>query len=252
MVFLLFLLGVCIGSFLNVVIFRVPEGLPVWRGRSHCLNCQTPIRPLDLIPVVSFFLLRGRCRGCHQTISWQYPVVELSLGLLFVLVAVFSPDGLVSIPLLVRNLIFVTSLTLIFVYDLRYLAIIDRFTIPAMVIAVILNLWFGLVSPVSMLLGALVLGGFFYGQFALSRGTWVGGGDIRLGALMGFMLGLTQGLVALFIAYVAGAIFGLGLLALKKANRKTPIPFGTFLSIATVVMLLLGDAPLHWYLSFFV
>lgn len=246
--FFTFLLGLCVGSFLNAIIFRVHEGESALRGRSKCMKCEEPLSPLDLIPVLSFFLLRGQCRHCKASIDWQYPLVEFATGLLFLIAFVFSP----TILLLVRNFFFLSFLIIIFVYDFRHMLILDEFTIPAMIIATILNLWLGVVPVMSMLSGATLLSGFFYLQFVLSKGAWIGGGDIRLGALMGLMLGFEQAAVALFIAYLFGALFGIVLLALKKANRKTPIPFGAFLTFATVVMLFLGDTPLDWYLSLFV
>jgi prepilin signal peptidase PulO-like enzyme (type II secretory pathway) len=154
--------------------------------------------------------------------------------------------------ILVRDWTFLSFLTILFVYDLRHMLLLDRFTIPAMIVAIILNLWLGAPEVSSMLLGALAIGGFFYGQFALSSGKWVGGGDIRMGALMGFMLGLSQGLVALFLSYLIGAIVGIILLLMKKAQGKTPLPFGTFLSLSAAIILFFGDVPLRWYLSLFI
>jgi prepilin signal peptidase PulO-like enzyme (type II secretory pathway) len=173
--------------------------------------------------------------------------VELVTGVLFLFA--FQKHGLNFI--FVRDAVFICYLIIIFVYDLRHMLIIDRFTIPAMIFAVIVNLWLGVIPAWSILVGGLVLAAFFWIQFLISKGTWVGGGDIRMGALMGFMLGLEQGLVALFIAYVFGAIVGVILLATGKANRKTPIPFGTFLATATVVVLFAGQGIINWYLTFF-
>lgn len=154
--------------------------------------------------------------------------------------------------LLLRYAVFIAYLVIIFVYDLRHMLILDRFTIPAMIFAIIMNLWLGTVPTWSILVGGAVLAGFFWLQFAISRGTWVGGGDIRMGALMGFMLGLEQGLVALFIAYVLGAAVGVAMMASGKATRKTPVPFGSFLAVATVVVLFVGEPWVDWYLSLFV
>lgn len=152
---------------------------------------------------------------------------------------------------ILRDWIFAAYLVIIFVYDLRYMLIIDRFTVPAMILAIVLNLWLGLVPVWSMLLGGMVLAGFFWIQFALSRGAWVGGGDIRMGALMGLMLGLQYGLVALFLAYVLGAIIGVGMMANGYATRKTPVPFGSFLAVATLLTLFAGESLLDWYLNLF-
>lgn len=249
--FIVFVFSLCVGSFLNAVIFRVHEGESVLRGRSKCRSCEEPLGPLDLVPIVSFLLLRGRCRRCKISISWQYPLVELATAFLFLAAYKFSPLSEGGLKGVVGVWILLAFLLVIFVYDLRHMAILDRFTIPAMIVAVVLNLWTGEISAGSMLLGAAAIAGFFFVQFALSQGVWIGGGDIRLGALMGFALGLERGLVALFIAYLLGAAVGIVLLATKRAQAKTPLPFGTFLTLATAVLLFFGDAPLEWYLSLF-
>ncbi len=256
---LLFAVGVCVGSFLNVLVFRTRDGEAL-TGRSRCLTCEKPIAWHDLIPVASFFALRGRCRSCQGVISWQYPLVELVTGVLFLLfylryaTSTFLPDAASAGNLwlfLLRDLTFSVFLIIVFVYDLRYALILDRFTIPGMIVATILNLWLGL--PIwSLLAGGVVLGGFFLFQYLVSRGAWVGDGDIRMGALMGLMLGFRDGMVALFLSYVIGAVFGLFLLATRKATPKTQIPFGTFLSVGALVTLLFGERIIEWYVGLFV
>jgi len=251
-VFFIFLIGICVGSFLNVLVFRTNEQKSLVRSRSKCQKCEVAISWYDLVPVLSFFLLRQRCRNCKGAISWQYPLVELVTGLLFVLVYFVHFDSLPAvIPFLVRDLIFTIFLILLFVYDLRYHLLLDRFTIPAMIVALLINLFLG-VSVWSMLIGAVVIGGFFFVQWRLSKGKWIGDGDIRMGALMGLMLGLTQGLVALFLAYILGAAVGVVLLVSKKARMKTQLPFGTFLAMATFVSLIWGEQILQWYLGLFI
>jgi len=247
-IFLVLLFGLCVGSFLNVAIFRVHEGDEVVRGRSKCMKCEEPIGPRDLVPLLSYLVLKGRCRRCKAVVSWQYPVIELITGLLFVVL--YLLHGLEMV--LVRDIVFISYLIIIFVYDLRYMYILDKFTIPAMIFALLANLWLGLVPAWSILVGGITLSAFFGIQYLVSRGKWVGGGDIRMGALMGFMLGLTHGLVALFLAYVLGGLVGAYLLLSGKVDRKTPIPFGTFLAIGTLLMLLSGDFIINWYLGFFV
>lgn len=252
---LLFVIGVCVGSFLNVAVFRTHEEDSMVKGRSKCQSCEIPLGVRDLIPVVSYMALRGRCRRCKSVISWQYPLVELTTGFLFVLLYL-TPNlsyvanlGLEGSILFLRDLVFVTFLILLFVYDLRYMLLPDKFTIPAMIVALLLNLVLGFISPELMISGAFILGGFFWVQYVISKGAWVGGGDIRLGALMGLMLGLWQGLVALFLAYIIGALVAVGLLATGKADRKTQLPFGVFLTFGTVIMLLSGEVILDWYLG---
>jgi prepilin signal peptidase PulO-like enzyme (type II secretory pathway) len=258
-VLIVFIIGLCVGSFLNVVVFRTHKGEDLVKGRSKCQSCSMPLKARDLIPVVSYIALRARCRGCKTAISWQYPLVEVATGMLFVLMVFRIPMGMTenlglqrSLVLIFRDWVFVSYLALIFVYDLRHMLILDRFTLPAIVFAIIVNLWLGIISVPSLLIGGVVLGGFFWLQFALSKGKWVGGGDIRLGVLMGVMLGLEQGLVALFLAYVLGAIISVGLLVAGKVNRNAAIPFGTFLTVATIITMFAGEMILDWYLGFFV
>lgn len=257
---LVFLIGITVGSFLNVVVFRTNEGTSVVKGRSRCQSCQVPIRPADMIPVVSYLLLRGRCRNCKTLISLQYPLVEAATGVLFLLmfcryVYGFSvPDHLSPdtwIAYLVRDFIFLAFLMIIFVYDLKYVLVLDRFTVPAMIVALLLNIWIGL-PAVALLLGGFILAGFFGIQFVVSKGAWIGGGDLRMGALMGFMLGLEQGLIALFIAYAIGAFVGIVMLLTKRGELRTQVPMGTFLALATFILLFAGNAMVDWYLAFFV
>lgn len=241
---MVFVAGTVVGSFLNVVILRTRAKTSVADGRSKCTSCQTALSPRDLVPVLSFCALRGKCRSCKVPISIQYPLVELSAGLLFLLA--FLNDGLgLSF---VRDLAFSSVLLVIFVFDLRYMEIPDRFTVPAMVFALIANLYLG-VAWWSLALGAIAGGGFFLAQFVLSKGKWIGGGDIRLGALMGLMLGLSSTVAALFVAYVVGAIYAAWLLATKRASAESQVPFGTFLAVATVVVMLVGDQIVGWYLG---
>lgn len=254
----IFISGLCIGSFLNVVVYRTHEGISIWRGRSVCVHCKKHINVFDLIPLLSFVLLRGKCRSCQKKISINYPILEFVTGLLFLIAynKVFLGPAIsfnvsTNIIFFIRDAVFVSALLVIFVYDLRFMHILDRFTIPVMIFALIMNVWLGAVSLTAMVTGAIMIGGFFCLQYLISKGTWVGGGDIRMGILMGIMLGWKFGLVALFLAYAFGAVVGVGLLVSKKINRKTPIPFGTFLSVGTVLALFWGPFILQTYLGLF-
>lgn len=249
--------GLCVGSFLNVVIFRLREKTSVVRGRSCCRSCKTPVAILDLIPVISFLRLKGRCRSCSEVIEWQYPAVELITAILFALVFArayfgFYVPGFVDdadwLLLFIRDAITVSALVVIFVYDLRYQYILDRVTLPVMILVFAINISLG-ANPISLLLAALLIGGFFAVQFLISNGKWIGGGDIRLGMLMGLLLGIGPGLIALFIAYILGSVIGIALMLFKRASSKSRIAFGTFLSVATVISLLLGGPMWEWYLS---
>jgi len=253
-----FLLGLCVGSFLNVVVFRTHEGRSIVRGRSRCTQCEVALGPLDLVPVVSYVLLKGRCRRCAAVISWQYPVVEFAVGALWV--ATYLRYALMwNVPAnligemwtlsLARDLFVVSMLTVIFLYDLRYTYILDRFTIPSIIIVLLLNLWIGPAPEWSLLAGGATLGLFFAVQYLVSKGTWIGGGDIRMGVLMGFLLGLRDGLVALFFAYMFGAIVGIYLIARRKVSWRAQVPFGTFLAVATLFTMFFGEPIVQWYLG---
>lgn len=251
-----FLIGLAVGSFLNVVVFRTQSSESL-DGRSKCPHCGAQLQPRDMIPVISYFLLGGRCRNCGRTISVQYPLVEFSTALLFCLFFLryyygFSlPVGLDaahSIIYLLRDLLFTVFLIVLFIYDLKYYLILDRFTIPAMVIALLANYFLG-ISMLSMLAGAVIIGGFFLLQYWLSKGRWIGGGDVRMGMLMGIILGIREGLVALVLAYAIGSLVGIVLLLGQKVGWTSKVPFGSFLALTTIIMLLAGGALIGWYIS---
>lgn len=265
---IIFLLGLIIGSFINCLVYRLYVKKSFWRGRSFCPQCQKTINWYDNIPLLSFILLRARCRHCHKPISWQYPLVEFITGLLFLIVflatilpsyhpaAIFS--GLTWLTL-ARHLVFTAFLIIIFLYDLKYYLIIDKITLPAIVLALVVNLGIAyaknpelnsLISQfLNFLISIIIATGFFLAQFIISRGKWIGGGDIRLGALMGAMLGWPHVIPALFLAYIVGAVVGLGLLIAKRATPKSQVPFGTFLTLATFIIMLWGEDILAWYLG---
>lgn len=236
------LLGLVVGSFVNAVIYRMHAGGSIVTGRSACPSCGHRLLARDLLPIVSFLALAGKCRRCKEPISRQYPLVELATAVLFV--ALWMRFGLtLSFALLA---VCASFLVVIFVYDLKHQLILDRVTIPAIVIAALASVARGL-PWASILIGAAIGFLVFFLQFVLSKGTWVGGGDIRLGALMGVLLGWQGVLLALFLAYITGALAAIPLLALKRKTMKDPIPFGTFLSAAAMFTLLYGDAVIQWY-----
>ena len=241
---LVILIGLAVGSFLNVVIYRTRSQKKI-TGRSECRFCGKLVRWSDNIPVISSLLLRARCRNCQKFFGWQYALVELGTALIFL--ELYFKFGLNS------TFGFLTVLSsfliLIFVYDFRWSLIPDHFSLPAVIVAI--GYQFSLKTDFQdVLVAALIGGGFFAVQYALSRGRWIGSGDIRLGLLMGIILGWQMLLVALFIAYLAGALIGLIMMAAKRKKLKSEIPFGTFLTAATFVSLLWGQGILDWYLNF--
>ncbi len=253
-----FLLGLAVGSLLNCIIYRLPRKESLWRERSYCPRCRHNLEGLDLIPLFSFIFLKGKCRYCQRKISWQYPLVELVTAVLFTLIylknPVFYPEinlqtAIAQFIFLIRGWFFVSVLFFIFIFDLKYYLIPDKIILPAIIITLILDIppiYQGLSYSIgnskiliNFFIAALIGGGFFLIQFLISKGRWIGGGDIRLGILMGLILGYPAILLALFLSYVVGAIIGVGLVITGRKSWKSQIPLGPFLAGATIVVLLL-------------
>lgn len=257
-----FLFGLIIGSFINCLVYRLHTKQPFITERSHCPKCRKQIIWYDNLPIISYLLLRGHCRHCRQTISLQYPLVEFACGLIFVLISlkIYFSFVLSTIAILyfVGYCFFAAVFLFIFIYDLRYYLIPDVVTLPAIFLALIFNLLIYFSAPTAQgfwsffsgyFLGGLVGGGFFLAQFILSKGKWIGGGDIRLGFLIGFLLGWPHTLVCLFLAYISGAAVGIFLIISKKKSMQSAIPFGTFLTPSALITLLCGQWILTKYLS---
>ena len=246
--FFILLFGLCIGSFLNCLIWRLHKKKKI-TGRSMCTKCKEQIAWFDNIPVFSFLILRGKCRKCQKNISWQYPAVELATGLLFAVAFFINYQSRIDNELsifLVRDFFLISVMIIIFIYDLRWYLILDIVSLPACVIVFIFNLALGHEWQ-NLMLSGIIGGGFFLFQFIISGGRWIGGGDIRLGLLMGLALGWPNILVALFIAYILGSVICVGLILSKKKQLSSQIPFGVFLSIATVTTLFWGKEIINWY-----
>lgn len=244
----LFVLGCCIGSFINASEYRLAKSLPIANDRSRCRSCAKALAWYDLVPLVSYLVLRGKCRSCQARISTQYPLVEGVTGVLFVVAGSMASIGTdtESIVRLIRDLIVVSIAVFLFVYDYKYTLLPDAVTLPSIAVFAAFSWWLG-VSWQSLLVGTIVGGGFFLLQYAVSSGAWVGGGDIRFGAMLGALFGWPTILVALFVSYVTGAIAGGTLLALGKKKPGDAIPFGTFLSIGMLLTLWWGQALVDWY-----
>lgn len=242
------------GSFLNAWMWRTKEEKSIVTGRSECPTCHEKLRWYDNVPLISFVYLKGRCRYCKKSISWQYPLVELWMGIAFVAIATYHGVGGEGIDAksieILRDSMVVFFLTFVFVYDVKYQEIWDRATTVPALMYVPFALYFGWHTWWSMSLGVVIAAGFFLLQFVLSKGKWIGGGDVRLGVLMGVVLGFPSVLVALFFAYIMGAIGGLTLMAFGKANMASKMPFGTYLSVATIIALFWGERIVGWYLGF--
>ncbi|PIT86657.1 MAG: hypothetical protein COU33_01905 [Candidatus Magasanikbacteria bacterium CG10_big_fil_rev_8_21_14_0_10_43_6] len=250
--FFIFVLGLILGSFLNVVIYRLHKKEAL-TGRSRCTVCKKQIFWYDNIPLASFLLLNGKCRFCRKKISLQYPIIEFATGGIFValysaLTAQFDTVSTQAVLSAVRYFSFSMILIVIFVYDLKWYLILDKVTLPAILWAFCINLLLDF-SWQNMVFGGIIASGFFFMQYVLSQGRWIGGGDVRLGALIGVMLGWQLVLASLFFAYVLGAVVGLALIISGRKKLSSKLPFGSFLATSTLVILVCGNSLVSWYIS---
>lgn len=263
MVFILFLasfiFGSLIGSFLNVLILRLPEGQTL-RGRSMCFHCKHFLAYYDLFPLISYLILRGKCRYCREKISARYFIIELISGLLFGFVvlnsAFYAPFDLV---MLVRTLIVVSLLIVIFVVDYEHFLILDSVLLFGAAFVVLANialdfLLFGSVnlSINSFLLSGLLGGGVAFSVFYIlwfgSKGRWMGFGDVKLVFFLGLIVGWPLILLLLMLAFCIGSLVSVPLLLTKTKSLKSALPFGTFLSIACLITMIYGEPIINWYL----
>ncbi len=239
--------GLVAGSYLNVVIYRLPRRQSTVSPRSRCPHCGAPITSRDNIPLLSFLLLKGRCRHCGGRISWRYPLVEAATAALCVACLEhfgFRPQAAIAA-------LFGCLLLALALIDLENLMLPDRLTLPGMVLGLILGTWLPRSLPAA-LIGALAGAGFLF----LAAETWgwlrgeegLGLGDAKLMAMIGAFLGWQEGLVALFFAALAGALVGIFLVAIRRARlAATRLPFGTFLCVGGLLALFFGARILALY-----
>lgn len=241
--------GAIIGSFLNVVIYRLPLGQSLVTPPSRCRQCGYSLRWFDNIPIFSWLALRGRCRKCGVRVSWQYPVVELITAILFAVVTWLTPIG----PLLAARLILVCILIALFGIDLEHQILPNSITLPGIVTGLI----FSFVAPPGIkdaMLGAIVGGGILYaiawGYYLWRRAEGMGMGDVKMLAMIGAFLGWKAVLVTLVLSSFSGAIIGVILMSVQKGDMKVALPFGTFLALGALAAMLVGDPLITWYAGF--
>lgn len=239
-----FILGTVLGSFSGALIHRLHFDEPgLWTGRSKCPKCKTTLKWWNLIPLVSYVLQNGKCAHCKKPIPFTYFLLELVFGGVFLLfVQKFS-----SVEAVIPLMMAVWALLVLFFYDLLYFEVDLRLIAPAIVLAFI---WvFFKEQPVQFYLTGALIGGGFYGvQFLISRGAWVGAGDIYFGVLLGLLLGWPLLLLCLFMAYIIGVLVAIPLVLFKNYGRKSALPMGAFLMPAGLVCLYNGDWWLNQYL----
>lgn len=259
---IIFVFGLTVGSFLNCLIYRLQVKENFLIQRSYCPDCKRTLGWQDLIPLLSFIILRGKCRYCQKPISWQYPLVELTTGALFVFIA-WSKLTANNEQLTVLDIInfgylltVICFLIIIFVSDLKYYIIPDKIIYPAIGIAIFYNFvtsYFILhtSSFINFFISAVLASAFFLLIILISRGKWMGWGDVKLAFFMGFFLGFPNILVALFLAFFFGAIIGIGLILAGRKTLKSEIPFGPFLVAGTFITLFWGKELIQLYSHLF-
>jgi prepilin signal peptidase PulO-like enzyme (type II secretory pathway) len=244
-----FLLGLVVGSFLNSLVYRLYSRQTIL-GRSFCPLCRKQISWFDNISVISFIILHGRCRNCQQKISWQYPLVELITGLLFLAAAVrLNPADSQYALLLMRDWLMIFTMIFVCVYDLKYYAIEDVVVLPMAAAVLIINLFLKF-SWINLVLSGIGSALFFLFQYCLSRGKGIGFGDFRIGILLGLYFGWPKIVLAIFLSYMIGSIISLALVILRQKKMTSMVPLGPFLSIGALITIFYGQNILVWYLSF--
>jgi leader peptidase (prepilin peptidase)/N-methyltransferase len=244
-----FMIGLLFGSFANVCIYRLPQRLSIIFPGSHCPSCQEALRPWHNIPLLSYLLLAGQCAMCKTTISPRYPLIELSNGLLYIFLYY---QFHVSVQTVVFALL-TTALLIVSCIDLAHTIIPDAITLPGIVTGLGTSFWLTPVGVHNAVLGVMLGGGLFLLMAILSvvilKREGMGGGDIKLIAMLGAFLGWHAVLVTIFLAAVLGACVGLTLIFLRHKGRREPLPFGPFLALGALLAMVWGDTILTWYVS---
>jgi prepilin signal peptidase PulO-like enzyme (type II secretory pathway) len=269
--------GLCAGSFINALVWRLHEQagetdkkkpdkqyleqLSISKGRSMCPHCKHELAVKDLLPVISWLSLRGKCRYCRKPISTQYPIVEIMTMLLFLASYIWWPVslGASQSAIFICWLVLLVGLIALFVYDLHWLLLPNKLVYPLLAVGS-LQAVIAIVAanrPLTALLNTLVAvvvgGGIFYIIFQVSGGQWIGGGDVKLGYLLGLIVATpARSLLFIFLASIAGSLISVPLLATGKLKRSSVVPFGPFLIIGAVVVVLFGADILQWYKQTFI
>ena len=243
LVITLLIMGLILGSFLNVCIYRIPKRKSISFPPSHCPKCDEKLKPLDLIPIISYIFSKGKCRYCGEKISLQYPIVELLNALIYVLL--YMKYGL---SLYFFKYAILSSLLIVISFiDLKYQIIPDRLNLFCLVLGILFTLSYGNIwLTVNGTIGLFVGGGLFLLIAIITKGA-MGGGDIKLMGALGLYFGWKYILLISFLSFIIGAVISISLLVLKIKNRKDYIPFGPFISIASIVTMLYGQEVMEWY-----
>ena len=281
-----FIIGCVLGSFIKVLADRSLREQSFW-GRSYCPNCKKNLQWYDLFPILSYLILGGKCRFCHKDIGIEYLLVEVGMGILigYLFFQSFSSfQSSVFLLDLIAKTFFITILAVLFITDIKKMFIPDRVVLPAIRVSIILITFITIIKIIFLyyylsqtiigqkllpphsdyfqrhalmaaeplfggILMAFLIGGFFMALIIITKGKGMGGGDVKLGAFIGLMLGFPQALIALMFSFISGAVFSLFLIILGKKHFGQSIAFGPFLVLGSLISLYWGDKILNWYLK---
>lgn len=257
MILIIFILGLIFGSFINALVWRIKNKKDWVKERSVCVHCNHELQARYLVPVFSWLWLKGKCAYCKKPISWHYPVVELFTGVTFAISYVAWEHGftLINLILFIIWLKITILLIALLIYDLKWMLLPNKLVLPLTVLSAI----FVIIRAVNLadfmviinaLMGAVVLFGIFWGLFQVSKGKWIGGGDVKMAVSLGLVVGTpAKAFLVLFTASLLGTLVALPLLVSKKAKAKTKLPFGPFLIVATFIVFFWGQTFIDWYSS---
>jgi len=247
---LIFILGLIVGSFSNVCINRIPKNESIIYPASHCPKCRSNISPKDNIPILSYILLKGRCRNCKSKISIQYPIVELITGLIYLIIYL-------TYGLSVQTLIYIilsSALIIIAFIDLNEQIVPDVISLPGIVIGFIISFFVLYISFINSALGVLVGGGIILiigmAGSVIFKKEAMGGGDVKLAAMIGAFLGWRYIIISLFLGFFLGALAGIILILSKAKSKEDVVPFGPFIVLGSFITLLWGEKIISWYIGF--
>ncbi len=251
----IFIIGIIFGSFFNVCIFRIPNNQSISNPPSHCYNCNTRLKSLDLVPILSWLFLKGKCRYCGQKVSLRYPLIELLTGVLFIII--YNIYGLNFITI---NYLVLTSLLIIITFiDIDHFIIPDSLIIFGSIFAVLFNVTNQGIGIKDSIIGGLICGGGMLILISLielvAKKEVMGGGDIKLFFMIGLFLGIKLGLLTILLSIYVGAIYGIITIIyskIKKQEYNSTIPYGPSISVGAFIVVLCGTNIINWYVNLFI
>ena len=249
-VIIIFILGLVIGSFSNVCIYRIQKNESIVFPASHCTSCQTPIKAMDNIPLLSYFLLKGKCRNCGENISIRYPIVEFLTGVVYILIFLIYGRSLQTFIYAILS----SALIIISFIDLDEQIIPDEISLPGIVLGFLISFFVPYISYFNSLFGILTGGGIIFlialAGLVIFKKEAMGGGDVKLAAMIGAFIGWRYIILSLFIGFFIGAVTGIVLILSIVKNKDDIIPFGPFIVLGSILTILWGKDLLSWYFGY--